>query len=212
MNGRMKKTCGLIQRLQQDSSASDTFTLKNDSLWYKYRLYLCKKSQLKEKVLLELHTSPVGGHSRFLKTYHRVKKEFFLDGLKTDVQMFVAECLVFQQNQVETIKTPGLLQPLSIQSQHWEEVSMDFITGLPKSKGKSVIVVIFDRMTKYANFCALSNPFKTNTVSTAFMETVQKLHGSPKIIVSDRDPIFTGRFWTKLFSCFVITPRNPLWL
>jgi hypothetical protein len=53
----------LIQRLQQDSNASDTFTWKNDSLWYKYHLYLCKKSQLKQKVLLELHTSLVGGHS-----------------------------------------------------------------------------------------------------------------------------------------------------
>ena len=51
--------------------------------------------------------------------------------------MFVAECLVCQQNKVETIKTPGLLQPLSIPSQHWEEVSMDFIIGLPKSEGKS---------------------------------------------------------------------------
>ena len=78
---------------------------------------------------------------------------------------------------------------------------MDFITGLPKSEGKSVIMVIVDRLTKYAHFCALSHPFKASTVATAFMETVQKLHGSPKIIVSDRDPIFTGHFWTELFSC-----------
>jgi hypothetical protein len=196
-----EKVWTLIERLQQDSSALDTFTWKNDSLWYKDRLYLCKNSQLKQKVLLELHTSPVGGHSGFLKTYHRVKKDFFWDGLKTDVQRFVAECLVCQQNKVETIKTPGLLQPLSIPSQRWEEASMDFITGLPKSEGKSVIMVIVDRLTKYAHFFALSHPFKASTVSTAFMETVQKLHGSPKIIVSDRDPIFTGHFWTKLFSC-----------
>jgi hypothetical protein len=78
---------------------------------------------------------------------------------------------------------------------------MDFITGLPKYEGKSVIMVIFDRLTKYANFCALSHPFKSSVVATTFMEIVQKLHGSLKIIVSDRDPIFTGHFWTKLFSC-----------
>jgi hypothetical protein len=186
----------LIQRLQQDSTASDTFTWKNDSLWYKDRLYLCKNSQLKQKVLLELHTSSVGGHSGFLKTYHRVKKEFFWDGLKTDVQRFVAECLVCQQNKVETIKTPGLLQPLSIPSQRWDKVSMDFITWLPKSEGKSVIMVIVDRLTKYSHFCALSHPFKASTVANAFMETFQKIHGSPNIIVSDRDPIFTGHFWT----------------
>jgi hypothetical protein len=62
-------------------------------------------------------------------------------------------------------------------------------------------MVIIDRLTKYAHFCALSHPFKASTVAIAFMETVQKLHGSPKIIVSDRDPIFTGHFWTELFSC-----------
>jgi transposase InsO family protein len=196
-----EKVWTLIERLQQDSGASDTFRWKNDSLWYKDRLYLCKNSQLKQKVLLELHTSLVGGHSGFFKTYHRVKKDFFWDGLKTDVQRFVAECLVCKQNKVETIKTLGLLQPLSIPSQRWEEVSMDFITGLPKSEGKSVIMVIVDRLTKYAHFCALSHPFKASTVATAFMETVQKLHGNPKIIVSDRDPIFTGHFWTELFSC-----------
>ena len=72
----------LIQKLQQDPSTFDTFSWKNDSLWYTYRLYICNNSQLKKNILLELHTSPFGGHSGFLKTYHKVKKEFFWDGLK----------------------------------------------------------------------------------------------------------------------------------
>ena len=130
-----------------------------------------------------------------------MKKEFFWDGLKYDIQKFVAEYLVCRKNKVETIKTLGLLQPLSIPSQRWEEISMDFITGLPKSKGRSVIMVVFDRLTKYAHFYALSHPFKASIVANAFTEIIQKLHGNLKIIVSDRDPIFTGKLWTKLFSC-----------
>ena len=63
----------LIKKLQQDPSTCHTFSWKNDSLWYKDRLYLCKNSQLKQNILLELHTSPLG-HLGFLKTYHRVKK------------------------------------------------------------------------------------------------------------------------------------------
>jgi hypothetical protein len=78
---------------------------------------------------------------------------------------------------------------------------MDFITWLLKSEGKSVIMVIVDRLTMYAHFCALSHPFKASIVSTSFIETVQNLHGIPNIIVSDRDPIFTGHFLTELFSC-----------
>ena len=48
----------LIQNLQMDASVSDTFAWKNDSLWYKDHLYICKNYQLKQKILLELHTSP----------------------------------------------------------------------------------------------------------------------------------------------------------
>ena len=78
---------------------------------------------------------------------------------------------------------------------------MDFITGLPKSEGKNVIMVVVDRLTKYAHFCALAHPFAASMVATAFMDTVQKIHGTPKIIVSDQDPIFTSNFWTDLLSC-----------
>ena len=102
---------------------------------------------------------------------------------------------------MEIIKTPGILQPLSIPIERWEEVSMDFITCLPKFEGKSVIMVVVDRLVKYAHFFALSHPFKASTIANSFVETIQKLHGTPNIIVSDKDPIFTRNFWTGLFSC-----------
>ena len=85
---------------------------------------------------------------------------------------------------METIKTLGLRQPLYIPSQRWTEVSMDFITGLPKFEGKSVIVVVVDIITKYAQFSVLSHPFITSMITNYFMEIVQKLHGTPNIIVS----------------------------
>ena len=78
---------------------------------------------------------------------------------------------------------------------------MYFIIGIPKSEGKNVIMVVVDRLTKYAHFCSLSHPFNTSTTTTSLMEIIQNLHGNPKIIVNNRDPIFTGKFWTKLFSC-----------
>ena len=81
----------LIQKLWQVPSTFHTFSWKNDSLWYKHRLYLYKNSQLKQNILLELHISTLGGHSGFLKIYHNVKREFFWDGLKYDIQKFVAE-------------------------------------------------------------------------------------------------------------------------
>jgi len=64
-------------KIQQDPNTSDTFSLRNDSLWYKDWLYLCKNSQLKQKILRELHTSPRRALRISKKTYHRVKKDFF---------------------------------------------------------------------------------------------------------------------------------------
>ena len=81
---------------------------------------------------------------------------------------------------------------------------MDFITGLPKSNEKSFIMVVVDRITKYAHFCALSHSFEASTISTTFMETIQKIRGNPKISVSDRDPIFTRNFWTKYFVVLIL--------
>jgi hypothetical protein len=115
--------------------------------------------------------------------------------------MFVSECVVFQQNKGETIKMSSLLQPLSIPIQLWEEYSMNFITSLPKYEGKIAIMVVVDRLIKYAHFFFLSHPFKASIVATTFMETIQNLHGVPNIIVSDKDPIFTINFLTKLISC-----------
>jgi hypothetical protein len=77
---------------------------------------------------------------------------------------------------------------------------MDFIIGLPKSRNKSVTMVVVDLLSKYAHFCALHHPFTASTVSQIFMDRVFKLHGMSKSIVSDRDTTFTSNFWQELFK------------
>jgi hypothetical protein len=98
----------IIQKLHECPNSVETFVWKNDFRWYHDRLYLCNNSQLKQKILMELHTSPIGEHLGFVKRYHKVKRDFFWEGLKNDVQNFLSECLVYQQNKRETIKTPGV--------------------------------------------------------------------------------------------------------
>jgi hypothetical protein len=151
-------------------------------------------------VLSELHATPTAGHSGFTKAYDRVKCSFFWDGMKHDIRKFVAECEVCQRNKGETIKSPGTLQPLPIPPAIWKDISMDFITGLPKSGNKSMIMVVVDRLSKYAHFCALPHPFTASTVAQIFMDHIFKLHGMPHSIVSDRDPNFTSNFWQELFK------------
>ena len=78
---------------------------------------------------------------------------------------------------------------------------MDCIIVLSKSEGKNVIMVVVDRLTKYAHFCVLSHPFKASTVANTSMDTIQKLHGNLEINGSDKYPIITRNFWMKLLNC-----------
>eukprot|EP00253_Pinus_taeda_P025942 PITA_25942 len=119
--------------------------------------------------------------------------------MKKDILTFVIECDVCQRHKGEIVNTPGTLQPLPIPASIWTEVSMDFITGLPKSGNKSVIMVVVDRLSKYSHFCALPHPFTPTLVAQTFMDQIFKLHGMPISIVSDHDPIFTSNFWQELF-------------
>ena len=77
---------------------------------------------------------------------------------------------------------------------------MDFIEGLLRSRGKDVIIVIVDKLTKYGHFIALSHPFTVQIVATTYLDHVYKLHGNPNTIISDRGPTFTSKFWQELFK------------
>ncbi|KAL9451693.1 hypothetical protein AB3S75_013295 [Citrus x aurantiifolia] len=120
--------------------------------------------------------------------------------MRREVCKFVAECNTCQRNKAETIASPGLLQPLPIPKLIWSDIFMDFIEGLPKSHGKKVIMVVVDRLSKYAYFLALAHLYTTKDVAQVFLDNIYKLHGLPKTIISDRDRIFASQFWRHLFT------------
>nr|GEU49398.1 retrotransposon protein, putative, unclassified [Tanacetum cinerariifolium] len=124
---------------------------------------------------------------------------FYWKGMRKSVEDFIKHCLICQQTKYSTKAVGGLLQPLFTPSAVWEDVSMDSITGLPPSKGLTVILVVVDRFSKYAHFVALSTNFNSHMVVEVFMDIVVKHHGIPKMIMSDRDPIFVSKFWKQLF-------------
>jgi hypothetical protein len=120
--------------------------------------------------------------------------------LKQDVKDFVRQCAIFQQAKHVNTLPAGPLQPLPIPKVAWQDISMDFTEGLPKSKGYNVILVIVDRFTKYAHFVPIKHPFTGRTIAKVVYDNVVKLHGLPKTIVSDRDKMFTSTVWKELFS------------
>ena len=131
-------------------------------------------------------------HEGVQKTLVRLRRDFYIPGDRKLVQDFVRSCDVCQRNKTPTTQPAGLLQPLDVPSQVWADISVDFIDGLPKVHGKSVILTVVDPFSKYAHFIALSHPYTSASVARAFFEGIVRLHGFPNSIVSDRDPVFTS--------------------
>lgn len=117
-------------------------------------------------------------------------------------------CTTCQRNKYDTSASPRLLQPLSIPPLPWTDITMDFIEGLPRSKGKTVIWAIVDCLTKYDHFIALNHPYTAHTLVPIFLENIFKLHGFPTSITSDRDPIFISSFWKEFLSTQGITKQT----
>lgn len=98
---------------------------------------------------------------------------------------FIWECDICQKNKYQALSLAGLLQPIPIPELVWEDISMEFITRLPKSQGCEVIFVVIDCFSKYGHFIPLKNPFTVKTVAENFMKEVMKLHGFPESIIND---------------------------
>lgn len=137
---------------------------------------------LRREIMEEAHASPYSRHPGSTKMYRDLRSCYAWRGMKRD--HFVARCLTCQQVKAEQQKPAGLLQSLDISVWKWEHITMDFVTGLPRtSRGHDSVWVIVDRLTKSAHFL----PIRTTLPLEGIREIV-RLHGVPVSIVSDRDP------------------------
>lgn len=198
----------LLERLllQKDQTDSD-YTLHSGIIRYKGRILVGNIPALRLKLLSALHSSPVGGHSGNRATYQRVKHIFYWPGLRKSVEEFIASCPICQRAKHENCLQPGLLDPLPVADLAWQHISMDFVEGLPVSKGYDVIMVVVDRFTKYAHFIPLAHPYTVLSVAQAFVDQIVRLHGPPKLIISDRDRIFTSKLWKDIFAALKVELR-----
>ncbi|KAJ0545001.1 putative nucleotidyltransferase, Ribonuclease H [Helianthus annuus] len=166
----------------------------------KKKLWIGKDDDLRRKILLLCHSSAIGGHSGIQPTLQRFKSMFYWKRADKDIKQWVKRCDICLKAKYEAISTPGLLSPLPVPQSVFSDVSMDFISGLPKSGSKDTILVVVDRFTKYGHFLPLKHPFTAVQVAQVMMDTVFKLHGCPQTIISDRDPLFLSLFWKEFLK------------
>jgi Reverse transcriptase (RNA-dependent DNA polymerase)/RNase H-like domain found in reverse transcriptase/Integrase zinc binding domain/Retroviral aspartyl protease len=194
------QTKQIIIGLGNSPSSWPNWTYTDGFLRHKGRLYLPATSSLIPILLADYHSSPLGGHSGFQRTFNRLAPHFMWKGMRQAVKQFVSTCDVCQKCKSTNHFPYGLLQPLSIPTAIWTDLSMDFITHLPPSTGYTAILVVVDRLSKGVHLAPLPSHYTATRIAQIFWDTVGKLHGMPKSIVSDRDPIFQSAFWKELLK------------
>ena len=119
--------------------------------------------------------------------------------MKKDIAEYVSRCLTCQKVKSEHKRPGGLLQPLEIPVWKWDDISMDFVVGLPRTKaGNDALWVIVDRLTKSARFIPMNCRWEMEQLARAYIKYVVRFHGVPRTIVSDRDTRYLSQFWQTL--------------
>ncbi|KAK5913399.1 hypothetical protein CgunFtcFv8_007934 [Champsocephalus gunnari] len=120
--------------------------------------------------------------------------------MEKDVKEYVAACTICARNKTSSRPQMGLLRPLPIPSRPWSDISVDFVTGLPESKGNTTVLTVVDRFSKMTHFIALPKLPSAKETAEVLLHNVCRLHGFPRDIVSDRGPQFVSRFWREFCS------------
>lgn len=189
------------QEIMEAPTNHPTFSVSMDLVLTEGHIWLPRGIPIASTLLKEYHTTPVGGgHAGVAKTMARISENFTWSGLREDVKQFVANCIECQVTKYEMQKVAGLLCPLPVPHRPWEDLSLDFIVGLPAYHGNTTILVVVDRFSKGIHLGMLPASHTAHMVASLFIDMVVKIHGVPRNLVFDRDPLFISKFWQELFK------------
>ena len=177
----------------------ELFPKSDETLYFMDRVWVPKFGNLRELVLNEAHKSNYSIHPGSDKMYKDLKEFYWWPNLKREIAVYVSNCLTCARVKAEYQKPSGLLQQPQIPEWKWENITMDFITKLPRTpNGFDAIWVIVDRLTKSAHFLPIREKDKVDKLARLYLKDIVARHGVPKSIISDRDGRFTARFWKVL--------------
>ncbi|XP_074303235.1 uncharacterized protein LOC141637674 [Silene latifolia] len=177
---------------------ADALSRRHDGYLFKGNRLCIPNGSIRELLIREAHGGAIAGHFGVNKTNDVLSEHFYWPKMSKDVQEIVAKCVVCQK--AKSTFNKGLYTPLPVPTQPWNEVSMDFILGLPRTqRGKDSIMVVVDRFSKMAHFIPCHKTDDATNIAELYYKEIVRLHGIPLTIVSDRDVKFLSYFWKTLW-------------
>ncbi|GJX19260.1 putative reverse transcriptase domain-containing protein [Tanacetum coccineum] len=160
------------------------------------RSWLPCYGDLRSVIMHESHKSKYSIHPGSEKMYQDMKKLYWWPNMKADIATYVSKCLTCARVKAEHQRPSGLLVQPEIPEWKWDNITMDFITKLPKSsQGFDTIWVIVDRLTKSAHFLPIRENDPLDKLARLYLNRIVARHGIPVSIICDRDGRFTSNFW-----------------
>ncbi|GJT82506.1 putative reverse transcriptase domain-containing protein [Tanacetum coccineum] len=163
------------------------------------RSWLPCYGDLRTVIMHESHKSKYSIHPGSDKMYQDMKKLYWWPNMKANIATYVSKCLTCAKVKAEHQRPSGLLVQPEIPQWKWDNITMDFVTKLPKSsQGYDTIWVIVDRLTKSAIFMPMRETDPMDKLARMYLKEVVTKHGIPVSIICDRDPRFASNFWRSL--------------
>ncbi|GJW98248.1 putative reverse transcriptase domain-containing protein [Tanacetum coccineum] len=174
-------------------------TRSDETQCFEGRIWLPLFGGLRDLIMHESHKSKYSIHPGSDKMYQDLKKLYWWPNMKAEIATYVSKCLTCAKVKAEHQKPSGLLQQPEIPEWKWEKITMDFVSGLPRTpSGYDSIWVIVDRLTKSAHFLPIKKTDSIEKLTQLYLKEIVCKHGVPTSIISDRDNLFTSRFWKSL--------------
>ncbi|GJW84657.1 putative reverse transcriptase domain-containing protein, partial [Tanacetum coccineum] len=163
------------------------------------RSWLPCYGDLRTVIMHESYKSKYSIYSGSDKMYQDMKKLYWWPIMKANITTYVSKCLTCAKVKAEHQRPSGLLVQPDIPQWKWDNITMDFVTKLPKlSQGYDTIWVIVDRLTKSAIFVPMRETDPLEKLARLYLKEVVTRHGIPVSIICDRDPRFASHFWRSL--------------
>jgi len=193
-----KEDKGMKYLKEKIANRAPTDFKKDDAgvIWFKNQLVVPKVPELHQQILDEALNTRYSIHLGSNNMYQDLKQRFWWMKMKIEIARYVAQCDTCRKVKAIHLRSTAELQPLPIPAWKWDDISMDFIVGLPRTaKDFDSIWVIVDRLTETAHFLPVKTIYSAVTYAKIYFDHILSLHGVPKTIVPDRGTQFVSQFW-----------------
>jgi len=194
-------------RYCKDITLSECFRSSTERLRYRGKFYVPAYGPLRLYLIQTHHEVPEAGHPGRSKTLELLSRNYHWPKMRQDVERFVRNCHTCRRSKTSRHERFGVLRLLAIAQQPWQDISMDFVTGLQRSKDHNALWVVVDRLTKQRHLVPCSTTVDARDLADLFLQHVFRLHGLPRTITSDRGPQFASAFWHRLCARLGIEPQ-----